>query len=225
MKKVSKIILGLILVAGGVLFALNALGITDVDVFFDGWWTLFIIIPCAVGLFTQKDKSGNLIGLLVGVLLLLCSQNVLDYDVFWKLLVPAIIVVAGLKLIFSGLFRKKDGGCTVTTVNADGSPTVGCAVFSGCDVNYGDKVFDGAKLVAVFGGVECDLRDAIIEKDCAIEVAAVFGGIDIFVPKNVNVQTNTVSIFGGVDDLTKPNPDGPTLYIKGACVFGGIDVK
>lgn len=225
MKKINRVIWGLILVAAGVIFALNALGVTDVDLFFDGWWTLFIIVPCATGLFTKKDKSGNLIGLLIGVLLLLCSRDVLDFSILWKLMLPAIIVVIGLKLIFSGLFRKKEGACTVTAVNSDGVPTLGCAVFSGCEVNYDGKVFEGAKLVAVFGGVECDLRGAIIEKDCVIEVAAVFGGIDILVPKNVKIQTNTVSLFGSVDDMTRPDPDGPTLYIKGACVFGGTDIK
>lgn len=225
MKNVSNMIWGLVLVAAGVLFALNALGVTDVDVLFDGWWTLFIIVPCAAGLFTQRDKSGNLMGLLIGVLLLLCCQKVLEFSIFWKLVLPAIVVIIGLRLIFSGLFRKKEGGCTVTAVNADGSPTLGCAVFSGCEVNYGAKVFEGAKLVAVFGGVECDLRDAIIEKDCVIEVAAVFGGIDIWLPKNVTVQTNSISLFGGIDDMTKPSSDGPTVYIKGACIFGGTDIK
>ncbi|MEE1115844.1 MAG: hypothetical protein UH851_03185, partial [Clostridia bacterium] len=40
-------------------FALNAFNITDIDVFFDGWWTLFIIIPCAIGLFTEREKIGG----------------------------------------------------------------------------------------------------------------------------------------------------------------------
>ena len=225
MKKSKKILWGIILVVCGVLFALNALGITNVDVFFQGWWTLFIIVPCAVGLFTNRDKSGNLIGLLIGVLLLLCSQDVLEYEILWKLLAPTIIVIIGLKLIFSGMFCKKGSGCTVTAVSSDGAPTVGCAVFSGSELDCNGKVFEGAKLVAVFGGVECDLRNAIIQQDCAIELAAVFGGIDIIVPSHVNVQTNTVSIFGGVDNYVKPNPGGPTLYIKGACVFGGADIK
>ena len=60
MKKITKIIGGLILIAVGVLFALNALKITNFDIFFDGWWTLFIIVPCLIGLFTEKDKIGNL---------------------------------------------------------------------------------------------------------------------------------------------------------------------
>ena len=78
MKKVSSILWGLVLVAAGVIFALNAFNITDIDVFFDGWWTLFIIIPCAIGLFTEREKIGNIIGIVVGVFLLLCCQDILN---------------------------------------------------------------------------------------------------------------------------------------------------
>ena len=64
MKKISSIIWGIVLIAAGALFALNALNITDIDIFFDGWWTLFIIVPCAVGLFTEYEKTGNIIGII-----------------------------------------------------------------------------------------------------------------------------------------------------------------
>lgn len=224
MKKVSNVIWGLVLVAAGVLFALNALDLIRVNIFFDGWWTLFIIVPCGVGLFTQRDKTGNLMGLLIGVFLLLCCREILQFSMIWKLLLPAVIVVIGLKLVFSGLLGRKENQCVVTVKGGEGAPVVGCAVFSAYDFNGSGKIFEGGKLVAVFGGVECDLRDAIIEHDCAIEVAAVFGGVDILVPKNVNVKANVACIFGGVDNLTVANPDGPTLYINGACVFGGADI-
>ena len=93
-------------------------------------------------------------------------------------------------------------------------------------MDFNGKVFDGAELVAVFGGVECDLRNAIIEKDCVIDAVAVFGGIDILVPPHVTVRTDAFSIFGGLDDVTSStNPDGVTLYVNGVCVFGGIEIK
>ena len=70
MKKSSSILWGVALVAAGIFFALNSLNITNVDVFFKGWWTLFIIVPCAVGLFTERDKTGNIIGLALGTAIL-----------------------------------------------------------------------------------------------------------------------------------------------------------
>lgn len=60
MKKISNVIWGVVLIAVGVLFALNALSITHIDMFFDGWWTLFIIVPCTVGLFKDKILSGEI---------------------------------------------------------------------------------------------------------------------------------------------------------------------
>ena len=68
MKKTSNILWGLVLVALGVIFALNALDIADFNIFFDGWWTLFIIVPCTVGLFTEREKTGNIIGTIIGSL-------------------------------------------------------------------------------------------------------------------------------------------------------------
>ena len=47
MKKFKRILLGALLVVIGVLFALNALEITNIKIFFDGWWTLFIIVVFA----------------------------------------------------------------------------------------------------------------------------------------------------------------------------------
>ena len=59
MKKISSVIWGIVLIAAGALFALNALNITNIDIFFDGWWTLFIIVPlcCRFVYRTRKDRQ------------------------------------------------------------------------------------------------------------------------------------------------------------------------
>lgn len=225
MKKISNVLWGIVLIAAGALFALNALEITNIDVFFDGWWTLFIIVPCAVGLFTEREKMGNIIGIAVGVVLLLCCQDVLSFSVMWKLAVPAIIVIIGLKMVLSGLLGNKANEIFNNIKQDGGDVKTGCATFSGCDVNYDGEVFEGAELTAVFGGVKCDLRNAIIQKDCAIKISAVFGGIDILVPANINVKVNSNSIFGGVSNKTAVYKDAPTIYVSGTCMFGGVDVK
>ncbi|MGN0172385.1 MAG: LiaF transmembrane domain-containing protein [Acutalibacteraceae bacterium] len=225
MKKVSSVLWGIVLVAAGVLFALNAFGITDINVFFDGWWTLFIIIPCTVGLFSEREKTGNIIGIAIGVFLLLCCQNVLGFDMLWKLLVPAVIIIIGLKMAFTGLFGNKAGEMIAEMKKNGSDPKVGCATFSGCNMNFDGEVFDGAELTAVFGGLKCDLRNAIIEKDCAIRVSAIFGGIDIYVPEHVNVKVNSNSVFGGISNKTSAKQDAVTVYISGTCMFGGVDIK
>lgn len=225
MKKVSSVLWGLVLIAAGVVFALNAMNITDIDIFFDGWWTLFIIVPCTVGLFTEREKMGNIIGISIGVFLLLCSQDILSFSVLWKLLVPAIIVLVGLKMVLTGLFGNKANDILKKLKQDGKEPKAGHAVFSGCDLKYDNEVFEGAELSATFGGVECDLRNAIIEKDCAIRVSAIFGGIDIFVPDNVNVKVSSNSIFGGMSNKTSVHQNAPTIYVSGTCMFGGVEIK
>ncbi len=225
MKKISNVVWGIVLIAAGALFALNALNITNIDVFFDGWWTLFIIVPCVVDLFTEREKTGNIIGIAVGVFLLLCCQDVLSFSLLWKLLVPAIIVIVGLKMVFTGFFGNKTNEI-IAKIKSDGGETkVGCATFSGCDLNCDGEVFEGAELTAVFGGVKCDLRDAVIEKDCAVQVSAIFGGIDILVPDHINVKVSSNCIFGGISNKTAAHKDAPTIYISGTCMFGGVEIK
>ena len=85
------------MIAAGVIWALNEFNIANINVFFDGWWTLFIIVPCGIGLFTEREKLDNIIGVAIGVFLLLCCQDILSFSMLWKLLVPAIIVIVSLK--------------------------------------------------------------------------------------------------------------------------------
>ena len=105
MKRLNQALWGIILVCVGLVLCLNALGITRIDVFFDGWWTLFIIVPSFVGVLTGKDKTGSLIGLCIGVFLLLCCWNILDFGILWKLLLPVIILLFGAKMIFESFFN------------------------------------------------------------------------------------------------------------------------
>ena len=225
MKKTSSILWGIVLIAAGVIWAMNELNITNINIFFDGWWTLFIIVPCAIGLFAEREKTGNVIGIAVGVFLLLCCRDILSFSMLWKLLLPAIVIIIGLKLILNGLFGNKANEI-IKKMRLEGKePKSGCAVFSENNLNYDGEVFEGAELTAVFGGVKCDLRNAVIEKDCAIHISAIFGGIDIFVPDNVNVKVNSNSIFGGVSNKTSVRQNAPTIYVSGTCMFGGADIK
>jgi len=225
MKKTNRVIWGIVLITAGVVFALNATGVMDIDVVVAGWWTLFIIVPCAVGFFSGKDPRGNVGGLIVGVILLLCCQNVFDFSILWKILLPAFIILAGVKMIFTGVTGKKEPEFVKNFRHNSQNAQSGNAVFCGTELDFSGQTFEGAKLRALFGGVDCDLRNAIIEKDAVVDVSVLFGGIDIFVPDNINVKVSTSCLFGGISHKNPANVDAPTLYITGSCMFGGVDVK
>lgn len=226
MNNIKNILWGIILVIIGVIIGLNTIGITDIDIFFDGWWTLVIIVPCFIGLFTNKDKTGNIIGLLVGVILLLGMQNIIDFNLIWKLLLPSIIVIIGLSLIFKNTFNNKINNEIKKLNNKNTKDNEYCATFSGQRIDFPNEEFKGATLNSVFGSITCDLREAKIKEDVVINASSVFGGIDIIAPDDVNIKIKSNSIFGGVNNKKKNNEDKKyTIYVNASCLFGGVDIK
>lgn len=220
MKNCRNIILGIILIVVGVWFGLYSTGVVKVNLLFDGWWTLFIIIPSFLGLFDDNNRTGSLIGLIIGVLLLLSCQELLDFDLVLKLIVPAILVITGISVIFKGKIKNKN----MENVKAVSGNNYS-ATFSGQNLDFSKEEFTGTKLDAVFGGIKCDLRNAIINDDVVIEASAIFGGITILVPKDVNVKVTSTSIFGGVDGKSKMDKPGKTIYVNATCLFGGVEIK
>ena len=225
MKKVRGVLWGIAWIALGVIWGVNILGIADINIFFKGWWTLFIIIPSFIGLFSNGDKTGDIFGLFIGAGLLLASQGVFSFSLFWKLLIPALAVSIGLGIIFKSLFKKSSKDDLRISKMKGGKMQF--VLFSGADLGYTDQVFDGAKYIAVFGGIDAHLENAIIDHDVTINATAVFGGVDIYLPENVNVQVSSASVLGGVENEKKGqiNIEGaPTVYINASGIFGGVDV-
>lgn len=226
MKKVSKVLWGLFFIIIGIIIGLNSMGITDINLFFEGWWTLFIIIPCLIGLFDNEieGKTGNLIGLIIGLILLLTIRGIVDYSMVGKMIVPLIFVAIGLSIIFNGAAKVKISE-KVKEGKKNGLEDI-TATFASQKVNKDNEEFKGANLDAVFGGVELDLRSAALDNEAIIKASAIFGGIDIFVPNNVNVKVKSTPIFGGVSNKALNNKDNEkTLYIEAFCMFGGVEIK
>lgn len=223
----KNILWGIVLVIIGVIVGLNALNITNINIFFNGWWTLFIIIPSLIGLLNEKDKTGNIIGLIIGVVLLLGVQNIIDFDLIWKLILPVIIIIVGLSLIFGNNLNKKINNEIKKINNKKGKNEEYCSTFSEQKIDFDDEEFKGVSLTAVFGGITLDLRNAKINEDVVINTTSVFGGIDIYVPDNIKIKVKSTSIFGGVDNkkIKNNNEKEHIIYINASCIFGGVDIK
>lgn len=221
--KSSNLLWGLFFILIGLGYAGNAFDFWEFTLFFSGWWTLFLIIPSVISIVERGFSTSNVCGLGIGTLLLLSNQGWIEGVTLSKLMIPCIFVFIGVCLIFRNdghSFKKK------VNFNYNGN-TEHSSVFSGHRFDMSGEKFTGSAINAIFGGVELDLRNAIIEEDIVIHATAVFGGIDIRVPSNVRVKENTVNIFGGTGNKAmKPiDPNAPTVYINGTCMFGGIDIK
>ena len=133
------------------------------------------------------------------------------FEIFIKFIVPVLLVVA-IFMILMALNRNNDKN----------SATV---VFSGSELNFAGETFCGGKYTAIFGGIDCNLKGAIIEDGTVLKATAIFGGVDIIVPEGINVKVNSTSIFGGVSNNTMNYTEANTLYVNAVCAFGGVDIK
>ncbi len=227
MKNMKNILWGLVLVGVGVILSLNALDITDIDIFFDGWWTLFLIVPCTIGLFSGQSRTFNIAGLFIGVVALLACQDIVDLKVMWKLLLPALLIVIGVSLIFRDNLSKtlKE---RIRTINQKHTHSNNISAnFSTQNAAFTGEVFTGANLSALCGNVIYDLRNAYIAEDVVINAKAILGGVDIYTPEAVRIQVKTTSIFGGVNDKKASigYENAPTIYVNATCILGGINLK
>ncbi len=218
MKKISTVIVGIVFIIVGVIVGLNSFGITNINIFFDGWWTLFIIIPAINGLVTDEEKTGSIIWLIIGITLLLGCQDLISFDILWKLTLPVILVFIGLSIMFNNNGKK-------ISKNTDDNEY--CACFSGQTIKFDGKDFKGTKVNAIFGGITIDLTNAKVKDGAVIDATAVFGGVTILIPEDLKVEIKSTSVFGGVSDKTKnkEKKDKITLHVNGCSIFGGVDIK
>lgn len=213
---------GLVLIAIGLIFGLNALEITNIDIFFDGWWTLFIIVPCFIGLITEREKTGNLIGLLVGISLLLGCLDILEFETIGKLIFPVILVIIGLSILFKDTITREVTKEIDRLNDKREKENEYCSTFSSQTINIDDE-FKGCDLTTVFGGMKFDLSEAKINEDVVINATTVFGGITINAPKGAKIKVKSNSIFGGVTNKSTVN-DGNIVYVNCFCLFGGVEI-
>ena len=233
-KDYSALIWGLIFVIVGIIFGGNALNIWHVDVFFPGWWTLFLIIPGLISMVRYGFIWGSGILVIIGLVLMFDALDIIDDVIVWKLIFPLVLVAVGISIIAS-FFR----GGTKKNIEADEYSKSKSykydstqyprytAILGGGDYKNNTEDLKGIVAEAILGGLSIDLRDAKITEDIVLELTAVLGGIDIFIPDNVRVEIiSGVPVLGGFEHKINRNAiSGPKVRIKYTAVLGGIEVK
>ena len=226
MKKISNMLWGLVFIVLGVAIGLNSFGITNIDFFFDGWWTLLIIVPCFIEIFRSKFKILNIIGIATGVALLLFCQRIFSFEMLLKLALPTVLVLIGIALVFKdAIFAPKSAPFKKSTERKGGEDKYKTS-FSNKKIKYDNQIFYGNDLAASFCTLTCDLRNATINEDVIINANATMGSVEILLPSGVNVETKSMGI-GAVHDnrYSKDAVASPTVYVSGMCIFGNVEIK
>lgn len=250
MKKTNGLLVGVIFILIGVLYGCNALGIFDFTIFFPGWWTLFIIVPCLYALSRKnEDKTGPIIGLIIGVCFLINAQDFSFHIDFLPMAIAVLCFAIGWKLMFPNkkkeqkqfefTYNSENGEKEVevngvkfdnTYTKSSGGYVNASAILGGKDIRVENECFTGADICAIMGAVDLNLKNAIISEDVYINVTAIMGGVDIYVPANVRIVTDScTTIMGGIDVNTSyanfHGADAPRVILTGSCIMGGIEIK
>lgn len=228
MKKSSLIraFLSIVVVALGGVLLLKNLEVINIswDIFWGTVWAAGFVLSGLVNIFNYRNKTAWIWGLLlvaIGVLIGFNSYGIVDVSI-WKVFWPVVLIAAGLAMMFNtspkGVKRSKK-------LDKDNAGNEKIACFWGEeDVVKGD--YTGGSLVAIFGGVDLDLRQAKIKDGSVIEIFTFCGGINITLPDDVIVKNEVRGFLGGTDDKTLPKDSAKkTLYLKGEYILGGLEIK
>ena len=104
-------------------------------------------------------------------------------------------------------------------------------IFTGGKRRIVTNNFRGGEVVAVFGGVDVDLRGSQLGGDEAVvDITAAFGGCTLKVPTNWYVEMRGVAAFGGYSNKTIPPRVNPgqriqKLIVTGSAAFGGVVIE
>src|SRR5260370_26023694 len=173
----SGMLFGGMIVALGLLMLLDNLNIIR---FHDLWryWPGIVVILGVAKVVEARTPSGRIWGgmvALVGALILLDNLEIVSFN--FELLWPLLIIGFGISMLLRTMDRKKyvAGGSAIS------SPDISAwVVFSGVKRRIDSQDFKGGEVIAVFGAVNIDLRNAAISGDRAvIDLNVMFCGVDI----------------------------------------------
>jgi Domain of unknown function (DUF5668) len=216
----GRIVLGLGLVALGILFLLDQAGTIDAGEIIGDWWPVVIIAIGAVQLVQQpRSPVGPLIVVGIGIVFLLAQLDVLGDDV-WRFVWPVALVIVGLVFLL-----RRPGRSAANDRPEDVVGTT--AFFSGTEIVISSQRFAGGSATRSSG------RGARSPEGPARPRRGHAGG-DHRVRRcrrhrsqGWRVETRGTPILGGVDNKIDAPPDGhgPVLTIDLTVLSGGAEIK
>lgn len=190
------------------------------DIFFSGWWTLFIILPSLGSFLFYSNKLTSLYTLTIGVLICLSCNNILSLNKCFTILLCLGIILIGINIVKSTLKipAKKDS-------NAKYVPFY--YTILGATEEKITVPFEGGNIKVVFGHLILDLSNAKITNNSTLNVTSIFGTTELILPKDTEVITKNTNVLGGTENL-KEKTKGKNknkLYIESVSILGSTKIK
>ena len=100
------------------------------------------------------------------------------------------------------------------------------AIFGGVERKGAWSVPGHLQFIAVMGGADIDLTDAVFQQAyTTINVIAIMGGVEITAPPHVRVQSDVSGIMGGCDNRADDGPGEYVVRVTGLAIMGGVSIR
>jgi len=220
----GRLIVGLAVIAAGILFTLDNLDLVDSWTYLRFWPAILIVIG-VLNYLQGRGRVGSVIFIAIGTWLLLNTLDIVDLDL--GDLFPLVLVAIGVHLVWRSVRpRQPERSNVMSTTDAD-SKVSAFAMMAGIERKNTSNEFRGGDLTAIMGGCELDLRQAKLatDGDVVVDVFAVWGGVNVRIPQNWSVVGQVTPLMGAYEDKTSP-PQSPEarLIVRGMAIMGGIEV-
>jgi predicted membrane protein len=225
----------LLLIAAGVLFFLDNLGILPIANL-SAYWPMAIAVFGALQVSHARSACAMVwpwTMIALGILLTLGNLHIIHAD--WGNIWPIFLIAAGVSMLLKRTtWFAWPSSWNLSSAQADRPRNLDAnAVFGSLNRRIDSPDFKRADLNVVFGELKVDLRGATIappNKEAVIETNAAFGAIKLRVPETWRVVVHGSAVFGAYEDKTlppRPSPgiDPPTLIIQGNAAFGAVEIE
>jgi hypothetical protein len=117
-------------------------------------------------------------------------------------------------------------GAVPSQGKADSDELALVAIFNGIELANRSATFRGGTVLAWFGGVSLDLREATLAPGANIDIRAMFGGVAIRVPPTWRVEAHGTAVAGGWDNraVQPDDPEAPALLVNVVAALGGASI-
>lgn len=239
----SQVVVGLMVIALGVMFLLDNLGLLDFR-YSMHFWPLVLVVIGILKILQTRTAGGALVGgllILFGGLLTLKGLGLVY--ITWRTLWPILLIVAGMAVVYRSITGRrvfevgvvqvdqadnwKEPGGEKAAHSDGGDSVINITAVMGSYVRrVSSQHFRGGEVTAVMGGCELDLRQCSIDGEAVLDVFALFGGIQIKVPPDWTVVLAGTPVMGGFEEKTIiPQGAGKRLVVKGYAIMGGLEVR
>ena len=228
----ARLLVGLAMLALGVLWTMDNLGLTDASEITRWWPVLLVVFGVAkiLGWGARRSTFAGALWMVAGGWLLLHALGIVHagFAGLWPL---ALILIGARYLLLpgrSGSWRRMERR-SVSGIDESGRLRMD-VVGANAQRRAEPGPFQGGDISAVMASAELDLRAATLgEGRGVLEAKVVMGGIVLFVPHGWHVVNGVQAVLGTIEDHTERLPEGiaprGTLTLTGSVVMGSIEIR